>query len=387
MKDLHLTNFQSPGDIVMLTAAARDLQLRHPGKFAVTVHTSAGELWERNPHATFSEAPPIGAEVIKCDYPLIHRSNQEPWHFIHGFHQHLGSKLGVKLEPTAFKGDIHLSDGERGWMSQVQEFTKERVPYWIVAAGGKFDYTAKWWPQERYQEVVDHFAGRILFVQVGEADYHHPALRGVLDLRGKTDLRQLVRLMHHAQGVVCPVTLLMHLAVAVPTAKNMCPSRPCVVIAGGREPSQWEAYPSHQFLHTCGALHCCDRGGCWKSRVVPLGDKDSKNNPEEMCVDVVHLRNPELSFKRRVEEEVPAHARADNPARIHTDYLLTKWEELVHHDQAREAKVYTFDRFKNWKAEKEVRPNGEVTTRELLLEEDVTARARESKRTWSSRSQ
>lgn len=305
----------------MLTAAVRDLQWRHPSKFAVTVHTSAGALWEHNPHATFTETPQAEARVIKCDYPLIHRSNQEPWHFIHGFHQHLSGKLGVKVEPTAFKGDIHLSQDERNWMSQVQEITKEWVPYWIVAAGGKFDYTAKWWPQERYQEVVDHFAGRILFVQVGEADHHHPPLRGVLDLRGKTDLRQLVRLMHHAQGVVCPVTLLMHLAAAVPAAQDASPNRPCVVIAGGREPSQWEAYTHHQFLHTCGALRCCDCGGCWKSRVVPLGDEDSKNNPEEMCVDVVHLRNPELSFKRRVEEPVPTHARADNPARVHTDYL------------------------------------------------------------------
>ena len=37
----------------------------------------------------------------------------------------------------------------------------------------------------------------------------------VLDLRGKTDLRQLIRLVYHAQGVLCPVTLAMHLAAAV----------------------------------------------------------------------------------------------------------------------------------------------------------------------------
>ena len=141
---------------------------------------------------------------------------------------------------------------------------------------------------------MEAFAGRILFVQVGEQGHHHPALRGVLDLRGRTDLRQLVRLVHHAQGVLCPVTLLMHLAAAVPVAmadgkSQMAKNRASVVVAGGREPSQWEAYPHHQYLHTNGALRCCDQGGCWKARVVPLGDGDGKDAPENLCVDVVDL--------------------------------------------------------------------------------------------------
>jgi hypothetical protein len=64
-------------------------------------------------------------------------------------------------------------------------------------------------------------------------------------------------------------------------------NRPCVVVAGGREPPHWEAYPHHQFIHTIGALPCCDNGGCWKSRTVPLGDGDEKDRPENLCVDVV----------------------------------------------------------------------------------------------------
>lgn len=50
-------------------------------------------------------------------------------------------------------------------------------------------------------------------------------------------------------------------------------------LAGGREPSHWEAYPGHAYLHTIGYLPCCDRDGYWKSRVRPLGDgalKDSR---------------------------------------------------------------------------------------------------------------
>ena len=63
--------------------------------------------------------------------------------------------------------------------------------------------------------------------------------------------------------------------------------RPCVVIAGGREPPHFTAYPHHQFIHTVGALRCCDNGGCWKSRTLPLGDGDVNDRPDALCVDVV----------------------------------------------------------------------------------------------------
>src|SRR6185295_7515015 len=102
-----------------------------------------------------------------------------------------------------------------------------------------------------------------------------------------TDLRHLVRLVYHAQGVVSPISLLMHLAAAVETKPGGPRNRPCVVIAGGREPPHWTAYPHHQFIHTVGALRCCDNGGCWKSRVLPLGDGDEKDAPDQLCVDVV----------------------------------------------------------------------------------------------------
>jgi ADP-heptose:LPS heptosyltransferase len=306
-RKLILKCFLSPGDIVMMTAAVRDLHRRHPGKFVTDVRTACRHLWESNPLITPLRDDEPDAELIECHYPLIHRSNTGPWHFIHGFHQFLGERLGVPIEPTDFKGDIPVSAKEKSWISQVHEITRTEMPFWIVAAGGKLDYTIKWWDTHRYQEVVDHFRDRILFVQVGEKKHHHPALSGVLDLRGKTSLRQLVRLVYHAQGVLCPVTSLMHLAAAIETKPGMPRNRACVVVAGGREPMQWEAYPHHQFIHTNGALMCCDNGGCWKARTVPLGDGDEKDKPGSLCVNVV-------------EKDIPtakAQDGAHNPETLH----------------------------------------------------------------------
>jgi len=272
----------------MLTAAVRDLHRCYPQRFVTDTRTPCPGLWENNPHlAPLAEDDPE-VESIDCRYPLINRCNETPYHCIHGFIEFLNECLNLAIKPTVFKGDLHLSAQEKLWYSQVHEATGEDTPFWIVAAGGKHDVTIKWWQTERYQEVVNYFKGKIQFVQVGEIGHWHPKLDGVVDLRGQTNLRELVRLVYHSQGVLCPVTALMHLAAAVETKPGAPRTRPCVVIAGGREPAHWEAYPDHQFIHTNGALPCCTRGGCWKDRTFPLRDGDRRDRQENLCVNVAN---------------------------------------------------------------------------------------------------
>lgn len=277
----------SPGDIVMLTAAVRDLHQSYPKRFLTGVRTSCPELWQANPYLTPLKRSDPEVKILECHYPLIRRANQAPFHFLHGFIDYFNDQLGLRITPTLFKGDVHLPDAEKSLPSQIEELTGTDVPYWIVVAGGKYDYTIKWWHFRRYQAVIDQLREKILFVQVGEKGHYHPGLDGVIDLRGQTSLRQLIRLVYHAQGILCPVTFLMHLGAAVESKPGAPVNRPCVVVAGGREPPQWEAYPHHQFIHTVGALPCCAQGGCWRSRIVPLGDGDEKDLRKNLCVDVV----------------------------------------------------------------------------------------------------
>ncbi len=283
---LILKNAYSPGDVLMMSATVRDLHHAHPGRFLTDVRTPAPDLWENNPHLTPIADDDPDAEVVVMEYPLIDRSNDVALHFIHGYHEYLGEKLGVSIPVGRFSGDVHLSEEERGWMSQVEETGFEGA-FWIIMAGGKYDFTAKWWDPTRYQRVVDHFRGRILFAQCGEREHWHPRLRRVLDLVGRTTPRQFIRLMHHADGVVCPVTFAMHLAAAVPARPGRPPNRAAVVVAGGREPAHWEAYPHHQYIGNNGALPCCEHGGCWKSRCQPVFDGDPKD--DDRCVAPVEV--------------------------------------------------------------------------------------------------
>ena len=273
------------GDTVLMTAAIRDLHRCYPKAFVTDVRTPHPDLWLHNPRLRRLDPGASDVRMIEIGYPLINFSNQIPYHAIHGYIDAINEQLGLEIRGTEFKGEIHLSDAERSVPSQVAELIGEEIPFWLICAGGKSDITIKWWDIDRYQAVVDHFAGRIQFVQVGATKHFHPRLRGAVDLRGKTSVRQLVNLVHHAQGVLCGVTGLMHLAAAVPTKSKDSPLRPCVVVAGGREPAHWEAYSHHQFIHTIGSLSCCAHGGCWKSRVVPLGDGADGDKSHALCTN------------------------------------------------------------------------------------------------------
>src|SRR5690242_6436076 len=121
LQKLILKNSLSPGDILMLTAAVRDLHRCHPRQFWTDVRTSCSELWAHNPNLTRLREDEPKVRILECHYPLIHESNTAPQHFLWGFTEHLNQQLGTKIRPTAFKGDVHLSRRERTRPSTVAE--------------------------------------------------------------------------------------------------------------------------------------------------------------------------------------------------------------------------------------------------------------------------
>src|SRR6516162_7220563 len=97
MRRLILANFQSPGDIVMLTAAVRDLHRCYPGQFLTDVRTPCPHLWENNPYLTPLNENDPNVTLLRCDYPLIHQSNDLPVHFLQGFVEYLNEQLKVQI--------------------------------------------------------------------------------------------------------------------------------------------------------------------------------------------------------------------------------------------------------------------------------------------------
>ena len=230
------------------------------GRFLTDVRTPCGSLWNFNPYLTHLDENDPEVESIQLDLSLIDWSNRTPYHALEGFIDNLNEQLGLRVRCTEFKGDIHLSLREKRSIARARAGRKT-VAVLAGVCRGRHEITVKWWDTGRYQEVVDAFGGRIQFVQAGSGCDYHPRLEGTIDLRGRTNVRELLQLIYHAEGVLCGVTGPMHLSAAVELPGRPQCVRPCVVIAGGREPAHWEQYPGHQFIHNVGALPAATRAG------------------------------------------------------------------------------------------------------------------------------
>lgn len=276
-----------PGDIMTMTVALHSLHDTYPGAYLTDVRTPVPDIWLNNPYVTpIDDSDP---DVVKIDmqYPQINRSNQTPINFVSCYTEFLGEKIQKPLYARSNRPLLYLSDDEKSWMTMLQEhFTNGRkTRFGVIVAGTKCDYTIKQWPVEYYQEVIDRTLGVVQWVQIGEANekHNHTRLERCISLLGETTHRMLHRLVYHSSIGIGPVTYLMHLCAAF--------EKPYVYLAGGREPITFINYPKMHTLHTIGALPCCRDNACWKSRVVPLGDKDPKDG--SLCEHpVLGLKTP-----------------------------------------------------------------------------------------------
>lgn len=282
---LFLKESQSPGDILMLTAAVRDLKKAHP-EFRINCKTSANELWDNNPYLDRTVTEGNRDKLIDCHYPLINQSTLGSHHFIHGFVQYLEQQLDVKIPTGKFCVDVHMTESEKNdpYIRNLIGDYDDGKKIWLIDAGGKSDFTAKVWEHARFQEVVNQTRDRIRWIQIGSQEHNHKPLQYVVNLVGRTTHRQLISLMYIADGVLTPVSYPMHLS-TMEWKGHPDGHRPCVVIAGAREPAVWEQYTCHQYIHNCGVLNCAKNGACWKSRIVRINDGSDKNN--SLCLHPV----------------------------------------------------------------------------------------------------
>ena len=266
---LLLINRLSPGDILVMTNAIRDLHLAYPNT-KIDVRTPCPAIFNNNPHITklqYNEAEYCNINTwfasnqgktkmlgdIMCvdmQYPLIHSSGARGAHFAEGHREFLEDTLKVKIPQTKIRPELYLTAIEKSKAPNIEG------KYWVINAGSKSDYTLKQYPY--YQEVVNLLKNKVQFVQIGIKNHLHQPLEGVIDMVGKTDsLRDLFSLIYNAEGVLTCVSLPMHVAAAF--------KKPCVVVAGAREGTRWELYPNHRFIYVNGCLPCADYDGCWRS--------------------------------------------------------------------------------------------------------------------------
>jgi len=298
-----------------MTNAIRDLSLAFPGKYQIDVRTPCNEIFEHNPRITklqydeesyngincrFSKTTQEESNrifglikngdkdqivnfvdyindilVIDMHYPIIHESGILGHHFCQGHRAFLEQILDVSIPQTSIRPEIFLSQEEENWPGPaLDKAGVEGSDYWVINAGSKDDMSLKQYPF--YQEVVDMLADKITFVQIGQKAHNHRPLEGAIDLVGKTNVRELFRLIAKSAGVLSCVSFPMHIAAAF--------TKPCVVVAGAREGTRWELYPNHQFIYVNGCLPCAPYDGCWRSKP---GDCNNKVNSVPRCMTLI----------------------------------------------------------------------------------------------------
>ena len=252
-----------------MTRAVADLKLTFPD-WQIDVRTPCPEIWENNPHLTPLNEDADDVEVFDIHYPGINQSGWRGHHFTDAFREDIENQLGVDIIKTGIRPELHVSDLEKTWINHVEVEFGWTKGFWLINAGWKPDNKLKFY--HRWQEVANlfnaRFGGEVRLVQIGHPAHNHDRLRGVYDLVGKTDLRQLIRLCWWAHGTIGPLSFQFVMSAAF--------QQPHVVVAAGKEGVRWHIYPHGRYIYTNGTLRCCEWDGCWK------GGNRGK------CVDLVH---------------------------------------------------------------------------------------------------
>lgn len=271
---------QAPGDLVVLTAALRDLKLSYPD-INFNVRSCYPEVFYNNSYIDHSIKDGV---LVPLEYADWKRNNHQlGYHFVDAFYKVIEEALNispiVKTSPFPY---IELTEEEKS--EDILDEWGIQKPYWVINPGTKIDIPLKQYHPYKWQIFVNHLAFdlhrfRYGVVQAGHSDHLNPQLNYVFSLVGRTNnLRDYFRLIYHSSGSVGHVSLHMHVAAAF--------RKPCIVIAGGREDVRWERYPGQHFLHTEGMLDCCLEGGCWNSQYFECVNVDDGGNP--LCFQMIN---------------------------------------------------------------------------------------------------
>lgn len=289
---LVLAYYGGIGDDLLLTALLRELRrrdyrgvwvmTRHPELFA---HTGDADVvvpwnWEYEPWVRA-----LGWNYLRPRYtrylPEEDRDIPPARHIIAVMCEQAGIVGPVTLRPY-----LTLTDAERAGGARVERQV-------VVQSAGVSKVQAmrtKQWYPERFQQVVDLLRGRYNFVQVGMPS--DPPLDGVLDLRGRTSVRETAALLSQSLTFVSQVGLLMHLGRAV--------DRRGVIVYGGRETPAQSGFTGHENLYS--PVPCSP---CWRQRTCPY---------DVMCMQQITAADVAAAVERQV-------ARHGEPLPVDTDVI------------------------------------------------------------------
>ena len=279
------------GDDLLLTPVLEEIRRR--GGRRIAVISRLEEIFRNGPreirfvndkYRLLQAARKIGARVVHAKYLLGSAPEYDvpsTSHLITEMCRSVGLSGSIDIRPY-----FYLSDAERagGSLGQRQAVIQCADPASAPHA------PLKHWRREGYQGVVDLLKGELDFIQLGSTT--DPLLEGVIDLRGKTTIRQSAAILANSRVNIGYVGFLMHLARAVE-----CRS---VVVFGGRERPDQSGYAANENLFTpLPCSPCWRRYSCLREldcmlqispdNVVAATRRALVRGGEPLCVERAHI--------------------------------------------------------------------------------------------------
>lgn len=277
LEEVVFKNRQRIGDMLMFTCAIRDFKKQFPD-IKVNVLSTASHIWDHNPYLDLSVIPKPENIINIGPGRLTNSSNRIDWHFANAFRVSIEDALNVRIEQGESRPDIWFTKEEYDVPPVIDK------PYWIICIGGEKGWGCKMYPYERWQRFVEQNPD-ITFVQIGTSEDNHPRLVGtnVIDYIGKTQskdtgVRDLFKLFLNAEGSIGLVSFHMHLSGAL--------NKPCIVVAGAREPVHFTRYQGHNYLSTEGQLPCAVKA-CWHCDINACKNLVVGTEKVPKCVDMI----------------------------------------------------------------------------------------------------
>ncbi len=306
----------SGGDVYLSTAVVRELRVRHTG------------------HRLIFSTDPKYAGILEGNADIDQVVDWQPWMQDVGllediFDEVYTPNLAIQMTHSNWvhggrgRNLLHEiavqcgvdPDGMAGPAIRLGEVPGMPESYVVIHTGsGRGQWGARRY--NHWQDVVGT-VGPILaehgvsIVQVGLAD--EPALRDVVDMRGRTDYRQLARVVSGARAVLSIDSIVMHLAAhhAVPHVALFGGSYASSTGTGygGMETvtrAPWESWRTPRSLMETTDRMGCERA-CYKNecRVDPESPCINNIDPAEVCYQIVSLtfgRQDVAKTEPKVEE-------------------------------------------------------------------------------------
>jgi len=239
----------APGDDLLCTAVLRELAARQ--RKHVWMMSNHPQLFAGN--ADVAQVVPVderfhfyttlrGGKYQRLEYATVDLARdlgvQPSRHIIAELCLRAGVTGTIAVRPYFFPTEAEKA--QAAWAGGV-------IAIQSSGLASKYPMRNKQWFAERFQEVVDGLKKECKFVQLGSPS--DPPLDGVVDLRGKTGLRETAAVLANCRLYLGNVGFLMHLARAVE-----CPA---VIIYGGREAPWQSGYTCNANLYSAEPCAPC----------------------------------------------------------------------------------------------------------------------------------